>query len=70
MVYITNELLVILKYYIIKCITLCKIPELNWLEISDIVRGTKIDHLFFSRKPGTNSTGGLKWTFVNKVAQD
>ena len=39
-----------------------KRPELNWLKIGDVIRGTKIDHQFFlfPRRPGTNSTGGLK----------
>ena len=32
-----------------KCITLCKTPEANWLKISDVVRGTQLDHQFFSR---------------------
>ena len=32
---------------IIKCRTLCKIPEVNWLKIGDIVRGIRLDHHFF-----------------------
>ena len=47
---------------IIKCRTPCKSPEFNWLKSGDVVRGTRLDHLFFSflRRPGTNYTGGLK----------
>ena len=37
-----------------------KSPEVNWLKISDVVRGTRLDHKFFLRRPGKNSTGGLK----------
>ena len=33
-----------------------------------LVRVSKIDHQFFSRRPGTNSTGGLKRTFVDITA--
>ena len=32
---------------IIKCRILCRIPDVNWLKISDIVRGTQLDHLFY-----------------------
>ena len=42
-------------------------PEVNWLQIGDVVQGTKIDHRFFGHRPCTNSTGGLKQTFVNTV---
>ena len=53
--------------WFIKCITICKSPEVNWLKISDVVRVTKIDHQFILHRPGTNYTGGLKQTFVNMV---
>ena len=56
--------------YIIKCITLCKSPEDNWLKIDDVVRVSKIDHQFFSHRPGTNSTSDQKRTFVNTGMQD
>ena len=30
-----------------------------------------LEHLFpFLHRPGTNSTGDLKWTFVNNIMQD
>ena len=35
----------------------------SWGELvkkSDAVQGTKIDHQFFLRRPGTNFTGGIK----------
>ena len=56
--------------YILKCRTLCKSTEVNWLKIGDIVRVSKIDHQFFSLRPGTDSTGCLKRTFVNMGMQD
>ena len=43
--------------------------EANWLKISDLVQGTRLDHLFFLRRPGTHSTVGLKLTFIFKVIQ-
>ena len=58
------------RYQFIKYKTLCKIPEVNWLEISDVVRGTQLYHQSFSRRPDTKSTGGLKWAFVFKVRRD
>ena len=60
-----------LKSYIIKYKTPCKIPEVNWLKIGDVVRVSKIDHQFFSRRrPGTNATGSQKRTFVNTGMRD
>ena len=58
-----------LRYYIIKCRTLCKSPEMDWLKISDVVRGNWLNHQFFCI-PGESSTGGIKWNFVNKILQD
>ena len=46
--------------YIIKCRTLCKTPDINWLIIDDVGWGTKIDHEFVLCRHGTNATGGLK----------
>ena len=34
------------KSWIIKCTTLCKIFEVNWFKIGDVVRVSKIDHQF------------------------
>ena len=52
-----------MKSYIIQCRTLSKISEVNCLKIGGVVRVSELDHqffFFFSRRPGTNSTGGLK----------
>ena len=71
--YETNEIKCPLKLWIIKCRTLCKSPEVNWLIICDVVQVSKIDHHFFSvfsRRSSTNSTGGQKYTIINKVMQD
>ena len=43
---------------------------MNWLKISDVIRGTRLDQLFFPRRPGINYTGGLNWTFVLKDLQN
>ena len=56
--------------YILKCRPQCKITEVNWLEFGDVVRVSKIDHQFFSRRSGTNSREGLKQIFVNTVMQE
>ena len=55
-----NKFYACLISWIFECRTLCKSPEVNWLKSSDVVWGTRLDYLFFSRRPGTNSTGGLK----------
>ena len=44
--------------YVIKFITLYKSHEVNWLKNGDVVRGTWLDHLFFTfpRIPGASYT--------------
>ena len=42
---------------------------MNWLKFNYLAQGPWSDHLFLCR-PGTNYTGGLKYTLVNKVIHD
>ena len=59
----------------IKYGTVCKSPEVNWLNFGDVIQVSKIDHQFgvfcvFLCRTSINYTGGKKRTLVNTGKHD